>query len=208
MTMTLTHNTARETLDEQRMHDLLRRRRSPRAFDRRPIEPAKLRALFEAARWSPSANNNQPWRFIVGERGKDDGTFDRVLGTLSRGNVRWAQQVPVLMLAVAKQYDSPGREQHALYDLGLAVAHLTTQATALGLAVHQMGGFDADKARAKFGIPEGYLPVTAIAIGYPGDPALLPDDLRERELAPRTRNELDTFVYGAHWGDTSPLVRR
>ncbi len=192
---------------EHPMHDLLRRRRSPRAYDSRPVEAAKLRSLLEAARWAPSSSNSQPWRFVVGEKGKDDATFDRVLGTLGENNARWAQHVPVLMLAVAKLHTYAGREPHALYDLGLAVAQLSAQATALGLAVHQMGGFDLQKARDEFGIPEGYEPVAVIAIGYPGDPAALPDDLRERELAPRTRNDLGTFVYGAQWGAASPLVR-
>ena len=189
------------------MHDLLRRRRSPRAYDSRPVEPAALRSLLEAARWAPSSNNGQPWRFIVGERGVDDATFDRLLGVLGEKNARWARQAPVLMLAVARLHTYAGRESHALYDLGLAVAHLTTQATTLGLAVHQMGGFDLPAARDAFGIPAGYEPVAVIAIGYQGDPATLPDDLRERELAPRTREELDTFVYGAHWGEASPLVK-
>ena len=111
------------------------------------------------------------------------------------------------MLAVAKLHTYAGRELHALYDLGLAVAHLTTQATALGLAVHQMGGFDLLKARDGFDIPAGYEPVAMIAVGYQGDPATLPDDLRERELAPRTRHAPDTFVYGAQWGEASPLMK-
>jgi len=212
MTMTTTHETigmaGRDEAAAMRpLHELLRRRHSPRAYESRPIEAAKLRSLLEAARWSPSANNNQPWRFIVGERGVDDMTFDRLLGALAPSNARWAHHVPVLMLAVAKLYDRPGKEKNSLYDLGLAVAHLTTQATALGLAVHQMGGFDGDKAREEFGIPAGYEPVAMIAIGYQGDPALLPDDLRERELTPRRREELDTFVYGARWGETSALVK-
>jgi len=211
MTSTTTHEmiglAGRDEAAAHPLHELLRRRRSPRAYDSRPIEAAKLRSLLEAARWSPSANNNQPWRFIVGEQGADDTTFDRLLNTLAASNARWARHVPVLMLAVAKLYDRPGKEKNSLYDLGLAVAHLTTQATALGLAVHQMGGFDGDKAREEFDIPAGYEPVAMIAVGYQGDPASLPDDLRERELAPRGREALDTFVYGARWGETSPLVK-
>ncbi len=210
----MTTTTALETADhdgavhpEHRMHDLLRRRRSPRAYDSRPVEVDKLRSLLEAARWAPSSNNGQPWRFVVGEQGADDTTFGRLLGTLGEKNARWARHAPVLILAVAKLHTYAGRETHALYDLGLAVAHLTAQATALGLAVHQMGGFDLPAARDKFGIPAGYEPVAMIAVGYQGDPATLPNDLRERELAPRTRNALGDFVYGARWGEVSPLVR-
>ncbi len=208
MTTTTSETTTRDGDQEARpLHELLLRRRSPRAYDTRPIEPAALRSLFDAARWAASSNNGQPWRFIVGEQGTDDAAFDRLLGTLGEKNARWAQHVPVLILAVAKLHTYAGREQHALYDLGLAIGNMTTQATALGLALHQMGGFDLARAREEFDIPAGYEPVAMIAVGYPGDPALLPDDLRERELAPRTRADLDTFVYGSRWAEASPLVK-
>jgi nitroreductase len=208
MTTTTSETTTRDGDQEARpLHELLLRRRSPRAYDTRPIEPAALRSLFDAARWAASSNNGQPWRFIVGEQGTDDAAFDRLLGTLGEKNARWAQHVPVLILAVAKLHTYAGREQHALYDLGLAIGNMTTQATALGLALHQMGGFDLTRAREEFDIPAGYEPVAMIAVGYPGDPALLPDDLRERELAPRTRADLDTFVYGSRWAEASPLVK-
>jgi len=208
MTMTITRETTLHDDQAVRpLHELLSRRRSPRAYDTRPIEPAALRSLLEAARWAASSNNGQPWRFIVGEQGVDDAAFDRLLGTLGEKNARWAQHAPVLILAVAKLHTYAGREQHALYDLGLAVGNMTTQATALGLALHQMGGFDLARAREEFDIPDGYEPVAVIAVGYPGNPALLPDDLRERELAPRTRVDLDTFVYGSQWAEASPLVK-
>ncbi len=197
----------RETVAEQPVHDLLRRRYSPRAFSNRPVAPEHLRSVLEAARWAPSANNRQPWHFIVATQ--DDPTAHaRLFNTLKDGNKRWAGDAPVLILAVAAlSTDAEGRtNQRALYDLGLATAQLTTQATALGLAVHQMGGFDADQARQEFGIPADHEPVVVLALGYPGDLERLPEELRQREQAPRTRKPLREFVYGPTWGEAAPLL--
>ena len=100
--------------------------------------------------------------------------------------------------------DRPNR--HALYDLGQAVANLIVQATALGLFVHQMAGFSQDKARAEFGIPAGYDPVTAITVGYDGDVTTLPEDLQEREHAARARRPLAEFAFGGQWGQVAGMV--
>jgi nitroreductase len=189
------------------IHALLRERWSPRAFADRMIEPEKLRSLLEAARWAPSSYNEQPWSFIVATK-EHPAEYARLLSCLVEGNVRWAQYAPVLMLSVAKlafeRNQKPNR--HAFHDVGLAVENLVIQGMALGLFVHQMAGFHADRAREVYEIPEGHEPVAAIAIGYLDDPGRLPDDLRERELAPRTRKSLESFVFSGHWGHTSPLV--
>jgi nitroreductase len=171
------------------------------------IEPEKLRSLLEAARWAPSSYNEQPWSFIVATK---DGPEEhgRLLSCLVEGNVRWAQHAPVLMLSVAtlafERNQKPNR--HAFHDVGLAVENLVIQGMTLGLFVHQMAGFHVNKAREEYGIPEGHEPVAAIAIGYLGDPGRLPDDLRERELAPRTRKPMESFVFSGRWGQASPLV--
>lgn len=182
------------------IHDLLRRRWSPRAFSERMVEPEKLQSLFEAARWAPSSNNEQPWHFIVGT--KDDlPAHDRFFHCLKEGNRKWAFRAPVLMLSVARlnfeDEDTPNR--HAWHDTGMAVFSLTLQATALGLIVHQMAGFDVEKARADLAIPPGFEPVAMIAVGYPGNPAELPDYLRERELKPRERKSVREFVSSGMW---------
>ena len=192
---------------ERQVHDLLRRRWSPRAFAERPVEPTKIRSVLEAARWAPSSANQQPWSFVIATK-EDSAEHARLLGMLMEGNVRWAHNAPVLMLVVARLYtDRDGRpSQRSLYDVGLAVANLTTQATALGLFVHQMGGFYADKARAEFAMPDGYEPVAVLALGYLGDPETLPEDLRARETALRTRKPLEEFVFSGRWGYNSPLA--
>lgn len=189
------------------IHELLRERWSPRAFADRIVEPEKLRSLLEAARWAPSSYNEQPWSFIVATK-ENRAEYDRLLSCLVEGNIRWAQHAPVLMLSVAKlSFDRNTKpNRHAFHDVGLAVESLVIQATALGLSAHQMAGFHADKARDLFGIPEGHEPVAAMALGYPGDLGSLPEDLRQREQALRTRKPLDAFVFAGHWGQPSSLV--
>src|SRR5271155_1314164 len=177
------------------IHDLIRHRWSPRAFDARPVEPEKLRSLFEAARWAPSSYNAQPWYFIVGAK-SDPENYNRILDTFVEFNQGWAKQAAVLALSVAKlTFD----------DVGQAVASLNIQAEALGLSVHQMAGIDPEKARKLFNIPADYEAVAGIALGYAGDPASLGDEMRKRELAPRQRKPLDSFVFAGQWGKSSPL---
>lgn len=174
------------------IHDLLRRRWSPRAFSDRPLADAQVRSLFEAARWAPSSANIQPWRFIVADLSE----------VLAAGNRAWAPRAPLQFLAVAATEPAPGKPNpHARHDVGQALAHLTVQATSMGLAVHQMAGFDADAARERFAIPDGFEPVTAVVVGYPGDPDTLSDSLREREVAPRSRKPQSDLVFAGRFGD-------
>ena len=189
------------------IHDLLRHRWSPRAFDDRPIEPEKLRSLFEAARWAPSSNNGQPWRFLLATK-ENGAEYDRLFNCLVEGNQKWAHRAPTLLLSVAKlKFEDGSPNRHALHDTGMAAENLVLQATALGLVAHQMAGFRIDQARTDCQIPEGYDPVAVIAIGYPGDPALLPDRLRVREAQPRVRKPLTELVYSAIWEQPSSLLR-
>ena len=153
------------------VHPLIQHRWSPRAFAERPVEREELLSLFEAARWAPSGGNGQPWHFIVGVRGQS-ATHGKLVEAIKEGNRPWAAQAPVLMLTVAKTTTSSGRPHtHAFHDVGLAVANLTFQATALDLYVHQMGGFSAEAARERFALPPDREPVTCIALGRLGDPA-------------------------------------
>jgi len=182
------------------IHELLSSRWSPRAFDERPVEAEKVASLFEAARWAPSSNNEQPWRFLIGRKGDGD-TYERLLGCLVTGNQKWAHRAPVLILSIAKlTFDDGSPNRHAYHDVGLAAENLVLQATALGLASHQMAGYHIDKVRAEFAIPPECDPVAAIAIGYPGDAAVLDDRLRQRELNPRERRAVSAFVFSHRWG--------
>jgi nitroreductase len=194
---------------EAPVHEFVRERWSPRAFSEKAVAPEVLHSLFEAARWAPSSSNLQPWAYIVGTK-DDKEDFEKVLSTLVEFNQGWAKHAPVLAISVAqvkKDKDSPFN-RWAFHDVGSASGQLTTEANSRGLYVHQMAGLDPEKARKVFHIPEGWDAVAAIAIGYPGDPATLPEKLRERELAPRTRKPLSEFVMTGGWGHTASFVSK
>lgn len=190
------------------IHDLLKHRWSPRAFADRAVEREKLLSVLEAARWSASSSNEQPWGFIVATRDEPQ-EHARLLACLLEGNQRWARAAPVLMLSVARRaFTKHGQPNpHAWHDVGQAVAYLTVQAMALDLYVHQMAGFDAAKARQTFAIPDSADPVAGIALGYLGDPNSLPDDLRQRELAASARKPLGEFVFSGRWGEPAPWAK-
>lgn len=196
-----------ESCAQSELHPLIAQRRTRRAFSPKLVEPMVLKTLLEAARWAPSSMDEQPWSFILATRQRV-AEFDRLLGCLLGFNVRWAQNAPVLLLAVARSNFSAGgdRNRHALYDLGQAVAALSYQAIASGLNVCQMAGFDMQKTREVYSIPDDHEPVVIVAIGYQGDPARLPERVRKKETAPRMRNSLDQFVFEAKWGKSAPLV--
>ena len=186
-----------------KIHDLIETRWSPRAIDPdKDISPEDLTALLEAARWAPSCFNDQPWRFIVCVKSKDETSWKNALANLAEKNQLWAKNAPVLMLAVAMDnFNHNGKPNRwAMYDTGAASVSLCFQATALGLVVHQMGGFDAEKARALFKLPAGCTPMSMIAVGYQADIDVLDDDFKAAELAERTRAPLDQRVYFGHWG--------
>ena len=189
------------------IEEILRRRWSPRAFADRIVEREKLQSLFEAARWAASSFNEQPWSFIVATKEKPD-EFAALLGCLAEKNQQWAQLAPVLMVSVAKlNFEKTGKpNRHAFHDVGMAISNLIVQATTFGLYVHQMAGFSVDKVRETYGVPEGFEPVAAIAVGYPDDPNVLPEPFRQQETGPRQRKPIDSFVFEAKWGETSPIV--
>ena len=185
------------------VHNLIRERWSPRAFSPPSLPHDILRSLFEAARWAPSSNNEQPWAFIVATQ-EDPASHAKMLSTLAQTNQAWAKHAPVLAMAVSKlAFTRNGNaNRNAFYDTGAAVAYLTTEATARGLFVHQMAGFDRDKVVESFSIPGGWEPIAAFVIGYPGEPdSLLDRPLRERELAPRSRKPLSEIVMSGGWGN-------
>jgi nitroreductase len=179
----------------------IRDRWSPRAFSSKQVTRELLHKLLEAASWAASSFNEQPWRFFVATR-QDNEAFEKALSCLQKGNQEWARYAPVLLLTVVKdrfsKNDKPNR--CAEHDLGLAMGNLSIQATAEGLVVHQMAGIEVDKIRELYGVPEGYHPVTALAIGYQGDPDSLPEGwMKESELAKRTRKPLSEMVFGTGW---------
>jgi nitroreductase len=190
------------------IHALIAERWSPYAFADRPVPAAELRSLFEAARWAASSYNEQPWRYIVATR-DDAAAFQRLLSCLVEANQGWAQAAPVLALGVVGlHFGRNGKPNRAAaHDLGLAVGNLSLEATARGLFVHQMIGILPDRARELDGIPEGFEALTALAIGYRGEVAELPEALRGRDTTPRQRRPLSEFVFGGEWESPAPLTQ-
>jgi nitroreductase len=176
------------------IHPVLAERFSPRAFDTsEPIDETKLTAALEAARWSPSAANTQPWRFIVARRGTAQ--FDTIVANLLGFNQYWALNAGALIVGLTRRVDGEGKPMRwAQYDLGQSLAHLSVQAHHDGLHVHQMGGVLGDELRAAFGVGDEYEVLSVTAIGVLGDIEDLPENTRERELAPRTRLPLGELL--------------
>ena len=178
---------------------------SARSFDEREVSATVLKKVFEAARWAASANNEQPWRFVVGLRGSE--TFRKLHESLGGVNREWAGRAAALILGTAAtRFAKNGAENRfALYDLGAASSYLTLEAAELGLTTHQMGGFDQEAVRKALGIPEEYALGAVIALGYRGEPEALGNDtLIERETTARTRKPLSEIVFG-EWGEPAEL---
>ena len=194
-------NTSLNILDE------IKNRWSPRAFSEKPVEHDKLERVFEAARWSASCFNEQPWRFFVGIKGQGN-TWDKIFNSLGEWNQKWCKSVPVLVLLVTKKSftrnDKPN--DFAEYDLGQTAAYLSIQAMKEGLFTHQMAGFNRIDARDSFAIPDEYILKTVMAIGYYGDAKNLPDDMRKTELGPRSRKALSSVVFDEQWDEPAGFL--
>lgn len=175
--------------------EVIQMRRSSRAYADRPVGKESIDSLFEAARWAPSSVNEQPWLFLYATKDQQV-LWNKIFECLNDSNKIWAVNAPLLIVSLARKNftrnDKPN--QSARYDLGAANAFLSLQAAHLGLNVHQMGGYDATKAKQNLNIPDHFETVVIMAIGYPGDVALLPENLKLRELAPRERYLQQEFV--------------
>ena len=175
---------------------------SPYAYDGTPVSRDDLQGVFEAARWAASAFNEQPWRYVVAPR-DDEAEFERLLSCLVEANQLWAANAGALALGVVSlHYARNGKPNGTVHhDLGLASANLTLEAARRGLQAHQMAGILPDRARELYGIPEGFVALTGIALGRPAAPESAPEKLRERDLAPRTRKPLAEIVFTGTWGN-------
>jgi len=187
----------RQATPDTPIHNLLAQRSSPYAFDpTKSVSNEDLQALFEAARWSASAFNAQPWRYIVGVKDRTPELWQQVLEVLVEGNQSWAQHVPVLALGlVSTVFEHNGKPNNwAQHDLGAASASLTIEATSRGLSVHQMAGIEPHKAIEKFALSETIQPVTALAVGYQGANPQLDESIAAREKGPRVRMSTAEFI--------------
>ena len=185
------------------IHDLLARRWSTRAFDAaKPVTREQLTTLLEAGRWAPSCNGDEPWRYLVWDRARDPEGFQKAFDCLSDNNKKWVKNVPLLMLSCAgSNFAATGKPNRwTQHDTGAASLSIALQADVLGLAAHQMGGFDAEKARAVFGIPAEYTPMAMIAVGYQAAPDVLDEETKKKELIPRARKPIAERFFEGGWG--------
>jgi len=163
---------------------------SPRAFSSEPLGAATIASLFEAARWAPSAMNEQPWLFLYAATEED---LRRYRPLLVEQNRVWADRAPLLAFLFARRRFANGAQgpnPWAAFDAGSAWMSLALQAHRLGLHAHAMGGFIEEKVYETLGVPaEDYQAMVAIAVGRAGSPSSLPDFLRERER-PNVRKPL------------------
>jgi nitroreductase len=189
-------------ITQQPIHDLIANRWSGRAYDAsQGVSQEQVISLLEAARWAPSCFGDQPWRYVVCNKADNLQAWQAAFDCLVPGNQSWAVNAPVLLLICAdtlfSHNDKPNK--WAPYDTGAATENLCLQATALGLMAHQMGGFDADKARATFNVPERYQILAMVTVGYQADVESLTGETKERETAARSRKPLNELFFNGQW---------
>lgn len=190
--------------DQPPILDLLRGRSSPSVFDpHHELADTDLQTLLEAARWSPSCGNAQPWAFMVGRRG--DATHRLLMAALSRGNSGWVPSASVVLVSLARTTPDgkPMFADYARYDIGQAVAHLCVQAASMRLGVHQFAGFDHDALAAAYAVPPEWTIVSGIAIGRPWPTAErsgVDVSTAERELRVRKRKPISELAFSTRFG--------
>lgn len=187
------------------IHPVLASRWSPRAYSDQPVEKEKLQRMVEAARWTPSSRNLQPWCFMFGFKG--DTVYNVIFNSMVEFNQLWVKTAPVMALAIGITHDEQGKVNNSyVYDLGQAMAMLTVQATSDGLYIHQIGGFDHETVSSALAIPAANSVVSAFTVGYLGNPEILHPNLLRLEISPRSRKPLATFVFDGHFGSKASFL--
>lgn len=185
----------------------LANRWSGRAYDAsKAVSKEQIIALLEAARWAPSCFGDQPWRFVVWDKQTDNKSWQKAFDCLAPANQAWVKDTPILMLVCADTLFNHNQKPNrwGQYDTGAAAENVCLQASSMGLMAHQMGGFDSDKAREAFAIPEQYIPMAMLCVGYAADINTVTGDALDRETAARTRRPLSELFFDGSWGN--PIV--
>ena len=180
--------------------DAIHARRAKRTFDTRPVEPEKVSALIEAMRLAPSCNNNQPWRVVVC---RDQESLQKARLALTKGNV-WGTAAPLVFVVAAKLEDDchiSDRRDYFLFGCGLAVGQMCLRAVELGLTAHPVAGYDPLVHKRELGIPDEYVAITTILIGYPGsDQSLLSEKQKMQETVRPDRKPIGENFFEGKWG--------
>jgi nitroreductase len=182
-------------LNAPHIHEVVAARASKRAFADVPVTEEEIGSILEAARWAPSAFNEQPWRFIYVTK-ENISEYEKFSGVVNEFNAPWATKAQVLILGIAKKDFTKNAKSNSfsLHDLGVAQGNIQLQAEVLGLNARQMGGINPEVAKELLNIPEGYEPVSVIAIGKKGSIESLPEKYREEEVGPRLRKKLSEII--------------
>jgi nitroreductase len=159
-------------------------------------------SLCEAASWAMSSMNEQPWNYIITDKYHNENDYNKMFSCLVEWNQGWAKSAPVLIVSLAKEkFDYKGKaNRHHQYDTGAASALLSLQATHLGLQAHQMGGFNSDKLIELFEVPEGFIPMSMIAVGYQSsDLNVIDESYHKDEKKDRERKNLGINFFDGQW---------
>jgi nitroreductase len=185
------------------INDLLAKRWSGRAYDpHKNLDRKQIVTLLEAARWAPSCFGEEPWRFIVCDKLTNEAAWQNALDCILEGNRSWAKSAPLLLIITANTLFEHNNNPNkwGSYDTGAAAMNLCLQATEMDLMTHQMGGFDPVKASELFAIPEKFIPMAMMTIGYQIARDEIPQEIREREMAQRKRKPLGDCFFDGEWG--------
>ena len=176
--------------------EIIQERWSPYSFSPAPVEDFKLKAMFEAAGYAPSCNNEQPWLFVITTR-EDETVFDDFIGFMADGNKIWAKNAFAIVISMARiRFSHSGKPNRwAFHDTGMAVSNLLLQALALDVYVHQMGGYSVEKVKEYFNLGDDIEPIAMMAVGYLGDGSSLTPELLKRDEVRRPRKSITEFVY-------------
>jgi nitroreductase len=191
---------------EYPLNSLIVNRFSTRAYLDKEVNKKDILTVLEAARWSPSCFNDQPWRFLCWNKFENKVEFDKAFSILGAWNQKWAKNIPVLFATIAlENFQSNGKPNRwSQYDLGSATQNLLLQAVDLGLQAHPMGGYDEDKLKETFGIPSNLRVLSMITLGYMGDLEDVDEEYRADLKATRKRHPLGEIAYNSNWGN--PIV--
>jgi nitroreductase len=186
------------------IYEVLAERWSPYAFRDKPVSQDELRSLFEAARWAPSSNNEQPWRYVVATR-DDRAQFEQLLSCLVEGNQTWAKHVPVLALGIVSLKCKERGQTCCGPRPGLAAGNRWSRPR--HAAVRAPDDRDPSRRREAFESRKATRHGPELA-SFEGDPATLPDNLKQRDLTPRQRKPLKEFVFTGKWGNPAPFLAK
>lgn len=190
---------AESELENSLLH-LLQKRWSPRGFSDEPLSSETINRIFDAGRQVPSSYNEQPWRFVITDKGSEG--YVRLFQCLTELNKKWVHTAPHLGVVLGKKYFSHKDKEnpHRFYDCGAFMAIASLRAATLNIYIHQMAGFSTDQLEECFDFPDDFVPITMFVIGKLGDADQLPQQLQDKENPHSDRNSVFTFLFSDKWG--------